>query len=90
MIELTIKLTAPASAGGGEGATTHTVERSMNMDRTATNEGELERLVKSFASAAERELEELIAEAYADFRKKAQQPPASKAKKGSRPDAPAD
>lgn len=89
MIELTIKLTAPASAGGGEGATTHTVERSMKMDRTATNEDELERMVKSFALAAERELEELIAEAYADFRKKAAAPP-SKAKKGNRPDATAD
>ena len=85
MLEITIKLTAPANVVGGEDTTTRTAERTLQLGRTVTNEEELERLVKSFAGAAERALEELLAEVYAEFRSKAAAP-APKPRKGQRQD----
>lgn len=90
MIEIAIRLVAPACAGGGTGTAQHTATRSLQLDRTVTDEQELERMLRAFSGMVEKEFEELLAEVAADFQRqvaaaKSAKPAAKPAKQANGP-----
>lgn len=85
MIEIIVKVTAPACACGGTGNTLHTGERVLRIDHATTNESELAHALEFFQSSAEHELPHLLAGAHAELKAKAAAPPKPK-KKGKQED----
>lgn len=78
MIQLTLKLTAPASSGGGAGVLAYTVERVISLDRTVNTETELQQLVDTFKQLVGLQLTSLLDELVVAFKTTVTTAPATK------------